>query len=271
MGKRLGVALLLSALAFLLALYALDGWWRFVLLTELAAVTVVYLWWWVRLEGAADAKRRELPGLALWIGKVGNSDLPRWLARISANELIPALFALTLFALFLYGLNRVFFAVEDAGGWICESGGPLKAIPEEGATLLFELHNACQPSGFVLVARTKYLVEIKDAKGWKYGNIDVQPDLLYPYGFWTPWRAAPHLLLAVPMRRLLREPWFAPVVRVGSIGTQNYVLQAGTNVIEPRDTGELFFYVNDAVSGFGLWDSFYRNNEGAATVYVQRP
>jgi uncharacterized protein (DUF2235 family) len=44
-----------------------------------------------------------------------------------------------------------------------------------------------------------------------------------------------------------------------------------TAEITPRSSGELFLYVNDSVVGFpGLFDLFYGNNRGEATVTVER-
>jgi hypothetical protein len=40
-------------------------------------------------------------------------------------------------------------------------------------------------------------------------------------------------------------------------------------VVRPTHSGRLYLYVNDAIDRFGDgWDTFYRNNAGAATVTV---
>jgi hypothetical protein len=42
-------------------------------------------------------------------------------------------------------------------------------------------------------------------------------------------------------------------------------------VIRPTRSGELLVFVNDAVLGIpGLYDAFYRNNEGSAKLTVKR-
>ena len=64
-----------------------------------------------------------------------------------------------------------------------------------------------------------------------------------------------------PTRRNLGEPWFVPIARVGTYGSEEYVLTSSdategmkpretmTSVIAPRKNGELFLFVNDAYSG----------------------
>jgi hypothetical protein len=98
----------------------------------------------------------------------------------------------------------------------------------------------------------------------------------------------------VPLRRRLTQPWFKPMARIGTIGTDDYALDPKPSLPQPethtskgekcltapgafsftseivaRSSGELFLYVNDAVFPpfFNHW--FYRNNEGSARVTVQ--
>jgi hypothetical protein len=67
---------------------------------------------------------------------------------------------------------------------------------------------------------------------------------------------------AVPLRRVLREPWFKPIARIGHTGNDLYPLDAadfskpGQGIsalvakITARRCGELFLFVNDAVLPF---------------------
>jgi hypothetical protein len=40
-------------------------------------------------------------------------------------------------------------------------------------------------------------------------------------------------------------------------------------LVEPKRTGELFMFVNDAVLGLpGIWRNFYANNQGTISVKI---
>jgi hypothetical protein len=83
-----------------------------------------------------------------------------------------------------------------------------------------------------------------------------------------------------PLKRHLFDERFKVVARVGSVGSDERVLEPDDdpksnmlNVqITPRRSGELFLYVNDAIWGWpSLYRFFYDGNSGQATVVVQRP
>jgi hypothetical protein len=85
-------------------------------------------------------------------------------------------------------------------------------------------------------------------------------------------------IAALPMKRAITRPWFRPVARIGATGNDEEFLDPNLNVsatqhqenIKARRTGELFFYVNDAILPIpGLWDFFYRNNMGEAEVTIE--
>lgn len=86
-------------------------------------------------------------------------------------------------------------------------------------------------------------------------------------------------VLIWPLKRHLFVERFKVVARVGSIGSDETILEADDPksnvlnvVIVPKRPGELFLYVNEAVWGLPwLYDRFYRNDKGRATLVVQRP
>jgi hypothetical protein len=86
------------------------------------------------------------------------------------------------------------------------------------------------------------------------------------------------LMAGVPLRRELIRPWFRIVTRIGGKGSEENFLDPdfsdkpliNETIRAPRD-GELFLFVNDAVIGIpGLYDLFYKNNEGATGVTIKR-
>src|SRR5688572_3229323 len=85
----------------------------------------------------------------------------------------------------------------------------------------------------------------------------------------------------LPLRRHISAPWFRPIARIGRYGTDEHVLHLkpqGSSAgaadcyvakLKPRNSGELYLFVNDAVIGFPwLVDRFYRNNHGTAQITV---
>jgi hypothetical protein len=91
---------------------------------------------------------------------------------------------------------------------------------------------------------------------------------------------------ALLIRRHLSANWFEMMARVGGSSSGGIVLKLErqdpprcqcppgpvryTATIRVRRSGELFFYVNDAVIGWpGVFDYFYRNNTGKADVLIE--
>jgi hypothetical protein len=82
-----------------------------------------------------------------------------------------------------------------------------------------------------------------------------------------------------PLKRHLFEEPFKVIARVGSMGSDERVLEPDPDrrsnkldvQIIPKRSGELFLYVNEAVWGWP-WkrDYFYKDNSGKATISVQR-
>jgi hypothetical protein len=84
--------------------------------------------------------------------------------------------------------------------------------------------------------------------------------------------------LELPLRRIFIQPWFRVIARVGSTGNYEYFMDPDSQnaralqaQFKPERSGELFFYVNDAVLALPwVHDVFYRNNAGEATVMIKR-
>jgi hypothetical protein len=83
-----------------------------------------------------------------------------------------------------------------------------------------------------------------------------------------------------PLKRNLFEEPFKVIARVGSTGSDEIVMQPDDDPhsdkldvqIRPKRSGELFLYANESVWALKpLWDWFYRDNTGKATIAVQRP
>ena len=93
------------------------------------------------------------------------------------------------------------------------------------------------------------------------------------------WKQSIKMALLWPLKRDYLRPRSKVIVRFGTTGTDEDFLDPGptepddkhSEVIRARKTGELFFYVNDAVLAIpGLADYFYRDNIGEAEVVIER-
>jgi hypothetical protein len=82
-----------------------------------------------------------------------------------------------------------------------------------------------------------------------------------------------------PFTRNYSKPRFAVLARIGAAGNDEYYLEPdpvpGAEVLDvqitPRRSGELFLYVNERVIALPwLWEYFYKDNKGTATLEVRR-
>jgi uncharacterized protein (DUF2235 family) len=190
----------------------------------------------------------------------------------------PAFFAMLFVYLGITFASHLLYNVQDIAGWICVEDGTAKGLARgEKRDVDFVTSGLCNKTGILVEGNgAKYHVQIKATSPWFDEDIPSQLG-----GFYTTDAPALYqrvaLMLAVPLRRELTRPWFRLVLRYGGTGGEEVFLdpdpEDGTieDVIKPTRKGELFIFVNDAVIGIpGLYDFFYRNNQGAAKLTVTR-
>jgi hypothetical protein len=197
--------------------------------------------------------------------------------------ILPAVFALLIFLVLAYCAlvlgSRVYFAVADASGAVCRGQGGVEVAAGGSKVIDFETKEMCRATGYSVRRGATYRVTLKITDGWEDGH-DFKTATTGiptgPNGFgWE--RSTWPMALGVPFRRLLWSNWFQTVLRVGSRGFEEHVLDlkpVATPSGEPptysatfraRKNGEVFLFVNDAVFGTSKW--FYRrNNKGKADV-----
>jgi hypothetical protein len=179
--------------------------------------------------------------------------------------------------------NRV--SVKDYKGLVNLDPGKTHEVPE------FKTNELCQSTGVWLERNGRYRVTFDSTDSFRDGHsIDgsegfysTHPTVIAaPPADGSP-GAAPlgqrlALIAGVPLRRELIRPWFRVVARIGGKGSEENFLDpdfsdkylVNETIRAPRD-GELFLFVNDAVIGIpGLYDLFYKNNEGATRVTIKR-
>jgi len=83
--------------------------------------------------------------------------------------------------------------------------------------------------------------------------------------------------LLLPVKRHYRQPWLQPIARYSSIGSELDFLEHDpspsvtdiSEVVQPKVTGELFFYLNDAVVGIPRYQPFYGDNKGCVNFFIR--
>jgi uncharacterized protein (DUF2235 family) len=217
----------------------------------------------------------------------------------------PALSALAiLYVAVTLPSHWVFTAVDDAG-FVCQQSQILKDIPANGILFSFDVSDPCFATGYRLGRLDRYLIwttpnksdldkEYKDyavagpctaspneklingsvaadGRGYETFRNERGPTLSFPAMIWNA--------LLLPLKRHYGQPWFQPVARYGSIGSQFDFLEPDpdpqftriSEYVSPKVPGELFFYVNDAITPIPGWQPFYGDNRGCITFFVKQP
>jgi Uncharacterized alpha/beta hydrolase domain (DUF2235) len=216
----------------------------------------------------------------------------------------PTLSAIVIVYAGLALANHLTFTVLDEAGLVCPASDKLQDIPDEGVLFSFDISNPCFATGYAVERLKRYLLwttpdrkeldqqqhnyRVKQgtcaaASDEKFYNGGVQTDAR-GYGTFrnakeqslgvraTIWNA-----LLLPWKRHYLEPWFQPVARYGAVGSEFEFLEPDldpsvaniSEIVRPKVPGELFFYFNDAVSGFPKFQPFYWDNRGCATFFIK--
>ncbi|MDE1934468.1 DUF2235 domain-containing protein [Bradyrhizobium sp.] len=217
----------------------------------------------------------------------------------------PALSAVAIvYAIVTIPSHWLFTAVDDAG-FVCEFSGSknLRDIPANGILFSFDVSNPCFATGYRLARLQRYFVwttpdiaELnREYKNYKSaGSCTAAPDERLVNGSVSTdargydtfrnergstlsvtamiWSA-----LLLPLKRHYGQPWFQPVARYGAIGSQFDFLEPDpdprftriSEYVSPKVPGELFLYVNDAVTPIPGWQPFYGDNSGCISFFVK--
>jgi hypothetical protein len=146
------------------------------------------------------------------------------------------------------------------------SGAICKAEPTawDGASVqrAFPSDALCFDTGLFLQDGQRYRVEIALPADWADASNQVES----PEGFDSGKK--PRVFIpALPFRRVLTAKWFVPMLRVGVNHAEYHALDNGFVEFSPRQRGQLFLFVNDAIAPVDF-DWFYQNNQGVATVTI---
>ena len=220
--------------------------------------------------------------------------------RFLTQRALPFVFLLAVFHGAGAVLAQSIFAVRSSWGSICrptikpaevEARRPVKErVPTDAL---------CAATGLELKEAGTYrlTLAIPRDEPWLDAELGARAYGIDPHALGTG-----RLLVWVPFRRHLGQPWFKPMMRIGWRGDDAYPLDpkpslskehldraseagpagcdAGQDNGEPTiafasevvapSSGELFIYVNDAIFLPPWTDLFYRNNRGSACLTVEK-
>jgi hypothetical protein len=187
------------------------------------------------------------------------------------HEALPSLFAL----LFLWAIAAILcqfvFRFEDARGVYCVS---VAGAPDPGtAPVPFTTSDMCKPTAIKVTKGEAYRVTITATSAWKYRGVETDPRGL-------GWGEMPlrmrllglRMYFGLPFRKEVFAKWLATVVRVGSKGGEEHVLELKPPTgpakfyeasFTPRSDGEVFVFVNKT-----MWD-YHQNDPDAGTATVK--
>jgi len=148
---------------------------------------------------------------------------------------IPAMFALSVILLSVYGANRLAFAMAQSGGLVCRGSGA-KFLDGNKITVTIASRDLCAGTGYELVKGFKYRVTFEPDNNWGDPVLTARGSFGAD-GYAKPISQAPHMLLALPMRRVIGAYWFALAGRIGTSGDEQYLL-SDHSLIEARQTGD---------------------------------
>jgi hypothetical protein len=243
------------------------------------------IWAQVMARPGQPAVPRDVP--LNWLSRLRAHPYYQGLFAVCRRKILPAAFAALIATLALAGVNRGVFEAANLGGALCEPHQATVDLPDgRPVTLTFETGSFCYASGLMLAKGARYQMTVTAYDRALGANGTVADDELAipsPRGFTfssRELRVTPiqRTLFAIgaPFRRVWRANWFVPVARVGTAGVDQLPLLRETNVVTPRNGGELFFFMNDAIAPlspfppFAGWDAYYGNNRGRVTVTITR-
>ncbi|GJL55703.1 MAG: hypothetical protein NPIRA02_28350 [Nitrospirales bacterium] len=203
--------------------------------------------------------------------------------KLMKQRVLPFAAGLASVILIFQGTSQIIFSMMNSGGLVCketqESWMASEKINAEG----FSTNSLCWGSGIQLKAGQRYRLTLSMNEQTPWNDNGIPTDL---NGFM--WEKMTRSMYAgLLLRRHLGEPWFKPIARIGSQGSDEYPLYPAapspkpsdgaailtstlTTELKARRDGELFLFINDAIlPGPEPWQMFYKNNHGHARITIE--
>jgi uncharacterized protein (DUF2235 family) len=231
-GWRIGVLLTLDIAVLCLVLAELCRWSDPVQRELGYLVALLLTWLVVRELFEQPVLRSDLTALEGTLGHLvarflRNNRFLQGTYKWVFDGAVPIVFALLLVAAGLVVANRGLFDVVSASGYFCEgtrAGEARNVKNAELSTTDFKTDRVCWRSGLVLEAGQRYRITLITEGDWfdQIFRADVAG-----FSGETLWHVA-----ATPLRRWWSEKWFRPIVRIGTIGNDEYVLKPADDFVE---------------------------------------
>lgn len=187
------------------------------------------------------------------------------------KDVIPWGFVVILCLAALFVVNRAIFDSLNSIGFVCDEKIKADAAP-------FSTDKICWNSGIKLDRDARYEVVIQTGQPWFDLN-----EVADVGGFRT--HGIAHYA-GYFLKRYWFEDWFKPIIKIGGMGRDEYVLEPVAPMRERTDldpddrtalraqftartSGLMYLFVNDAVIPWPK-SPFYKNNRGTANVTVYR-
>lgn len=144
--------------------------------------------------------------------------------HVLTQDVLPVPFLALLLALVFYVapalVSRAGFDLWASAGHACASSAEAVPVDAVASGLSFRTNQLCAPTRLALEKGATYRIHITipDAARWADGDIAAGP-----YGVARRCRSWA-MIAGLPLRRHLSQPWFMPMARIGSTGSDAYAL-----------------------------------------------
>jgi hypothetical protein len=232
------------------------------------------------------ATPQEMPPLPRnWVFRLRTNRVYRAIIHVIKRHIAPFVSAVVILYCSLTLLSHLLFNGWDSAGFFCREtpSQPLRWLETKTIERPFKVNELCWASGVELTEGQRYLITIKQTTPWMDSSYESEVGG-FEIAELPRWTDRVFMFIAVPLRRVFLRPWFRPIARIGSKGTDEYFLDPDkpTSLRQPkadeldvafraRRSGELFLYVNDAVVGLPgvVAGVFFENNKGEAQVTIK--
>jgi hypothetical protein len=258
-------------------------------------------WWHVKNCSGA---RPEIPGVGIFETVAKRWRSSRKLKRFhrqSVKIAVPVVAVVVTAYLGLGTAYRIAYHIPGIGDGVCRKWSEARGDASEEASLRgpvawgkgiqVDTRIPCIDTGLTLRAGQKYVIEVKDEKGWRDGEYAAGTAGLSGVAHLFH----PIFVASVPSRRSLLLPWFSLTAEIGRDTGYTFPLNRERVIVTPAQTGRLHVYVNDAINSLGseldfnvqhidgfpigederrsgrsaAWYAYYLNNAGTATIQVR--
>jgi hypothetical protein len=191
---------------------------------------------------------------------------------VLSHWILPTAIMFWLFWWLAFGtVNTLGLVCKGTGNNISVTETEVAAQKSPGYDDDFHTSHLCYPTGLKVAPGETYEISLAIKKPWSDADIPASP-AGFSKSTWLQ-------LVGVPFKRLIWSNWFAPIVRIGGPGLDEYLPEfkpeaADGNLWKARFTarseGEVFVYVNDSSIFPWFYRYFYSNNQGMAAVSLRK-